>query len=920
MSLLNLLGADRTRRLLRSTAPGVERLRDEVERRTFDRSLQIEADRADFDAVSRGGVGAAWDSRGRVPPNSSFSGVAAADPIEPIVEVEVTWGDGTTMTVDGRATVTRDATVEHFAKVDRDAVTYQLHGRLRSIGEIRRAFSTDHTLQRTTTSVELENVDGHFNSRLLDKSWMGARVVVRVGYRTQPVRFWQQVAAPFLIESFDAASPTTVRMSLVDAVGEAFGRTVRLPVLRDIVSHSFRSALDRLTVVNTHAAYDSPPNRRLFQHLRSQPPVVGAGVDDITAHTGAAIAGMTGDALNRRIPMFFGRGDYVKPALTWVRGAFNPVAPFNMEDNPLAVIVLGASKKRGWIRPHPWFGAGADNTQTLNAQNYSSDFGLYVRKQPTVNQQAAQDAEGGRLVCLVDLGRTSSSIKRMGTSTHGIGGYVDVAEVEDSANNDGTENRWFVAFLVIGMETQLLSTKGDAYANQWREVLAHLQQAAANDEVFVSYPHGCEGDSGATPYSESIQALSSPAGALEHVVKHFAQGPSRNVDLDALRDLHLCDGLLGRRAAGVLYEDTPVEQLVNGICKTFRIDPFLTRSGKVSFRPPGPTSTDLLERRRGARKYRDEYEISRGSFRAWSPVGEDRWGCASIFAFTGLKEHLLLAAPGLAKAPSWRNISSDLGYREFDKRIFVGWLAQPTSAMAGNGEDWGVVLRDWATPFADARWLAEFGTHLVACTDDLGSLIRVSHFGAPSSTGPTYRGWTDRLCRIESIELELNQLVATVGVLDADEFDTSGRPWLLDDEGNWERVVPRSGELVDKTNGSPTIACTGWSPESYEVQAGDLFWIGTENGAAEACAIRIDAVGAATLTLAENYTGSTAASWSDFKILRSHETPPTNLEVLGAYPEGSEMYGRLCDELLTASDGTTGAMDAAGDPAYRLYE
>lgn len=918
MSLLSLLGADRTRRLLRSTAPGVLRLRDEVERRTFDRSIQIAADEADFDAVTRGGVGVAWSSSGRAPPQSSFDGVDAADPIEPIVECEISWGDGTVREVDGHTMVTSGGTVEHFAKVDRDAVAYQLHGRLRSIGEIDRRFSVDHTLQRVTTTVELENVDGHFNQRLIDKTWMGARVQFRVGFRTQPVKFWQNICAPFQIESFEAATPTVIRIGLVDAASDSFGRTIMLPRLRDLMSLNFRSALDRLTVVNTDPAYDAVPNQRRFEHLRPQPPVVGVSDLSPTPHVGAAIAGMYGDALERRIPMFFGIGDYVKPCFTWVRGNFNPSPPFNMEDNPLAVIVLGASKKRGWIRPRPWFGAGADILSPLDANNHTRDFGIYVKQQPAPN--ARPPDAGGKLQCLIDLGRSSSAISSMGTFTHGIGGYVDVVEVEDSSNNDGTANKWFVAFLVIGMETQLLATKGASYENQWREVLAHLQQAAASDEVFVSYPHGCEGDDGATPYSESVQNLHSPAGALEHVVKFFAQRPSRSVDLDALRDLHLCDGIVGRYAAGVIYEDTPVEAVVNGICKTFRIDPFLTRRGLVSFRPPGPTQTDLLERRRSARKYSDEYEINRDSFRAWSPVGEERWGCASIFEFDGLKEHLLLSAPGLAKSRRWRHVNGDLGFREFDKRIDVSWLVQPTSAMAGDGEDWRTVLRDWATPFMDTRWLAEFGTNLVACSEDLGEMIHVSHYGAPNGTAPSYQGWTDRLCRIEGITLNLDQLVSKVTVLDADEMDTGGLPWLLDDEANWERVASRNGELAGKTNGSPTINCVNWDPQDYDVSVGDIFWIGNVSGAAEACGIRVDAVGASTLTLASAYQGSTDAAFSAFKILRSHETPPTNFEVFGAYPDGADVYGRLCDELLTASDGTIGAMDAGGDPAYRLYE
>lgn len=906
MSLLNLLGAERTRRLLRSTAPGVERLRDEVERRTFDRRLQIAADEADFDAVSRGGVGAAWDSRGRVPTVASLKGVDAANPIEPIVACEITWGDGT---------------VERFAKIDRDVETHVLHGRLRSIGKIRRAHAVDHTLQRTTTSIELENVDGHFNERLRNRTWMGARVQFRIrtaaSTATEP---WQPICGPMLIEDFDGLTPTGVRFTLVDAASDVFGKTIMLPTLGDLLPFSFEAAV--------RASVEIPGDVRLdvtkFRDLSNQGPAswdgktghLGAGSPGLgrtsgTLPTGYIARGGGGSIVERRIPMFFGKGGLARPAFAWVKERFladvtGDEASFasdadGYDRNPVAVIVLGASKRRGWVTPHQWPTAGR------------STFSLWAKKQPKSN--GGQDVYSTRPDSMVEV---FEILHGLGALETGFAGFVNVVEV-DSRNSGGEvaagdTNTWFVAYLTICANRGRMQARGDGYVNAAREALALIQEADAKGELFVEYPYGCEG-TGAPPFSGSQTAPDCAAAAIEHLCKYFGAATSRDLDLDALKALASTEA--GRlKAAGVIYEDTPTVDVLGQICSTFQIDAFYDRRGRASFKAPGPSYYDLATKIPNARSFRDEYEITRGSFSVRQPKGNERWGVGTVFRFDGVREHLVLAVPAYSQPTQFRWVSSDLGNREIDKTVNVSWVPQPFTGFVGDGQKLERLKRDWATPHRQPRYVSSFATPLLnACAHDLSDYVQLTHYGAPLPVAP-FTGWTDRLGRIESIELDLDQLVADVAVV---ELEDDRDAWVLDDERHWERVVPRSGELIGKTNGSTVVNCVGWNPQERGIVAWDILWIPTSSGTSHHCGIVVASVSSTQIFLSELYGGLTDAAWANFKILRSHFSPPTNDEIPGAYPHGSDMFGRLCDELLTDENGDAGAFVEGGPSPYRFY-
>ncbi|MDP3910859.1 MAG: hypothetical protein Q8Q14_10765 [Gemmatimonadales bacterium] len=865
------------------SAPGLWPFHEELESAVFRWQDVLARQADDFESQARGRLGVNLAGVPRVAPEF-LDGVELPTVPESIIVAELHWptwaDDGSPMRPflgdlsHGFSAPIDAHEIDYLAELDRDAGVVQLFGRILDLGEIRIAFGEDGGLPRITGSIVIENVDGWLTPRLRGGSLLQLRIVFRYGWRSWPWWLWRQVCPPMKVDKIGALTTTSVDLSLIDAHEDSWGGVVRLAKLRDLADVELLSSETHRRAVtgNSQTAWLGYGNGQqpTIGGLRATGAInaqVPAGYDPArSASVGsAADLGISTDETRRekRIGVPFGRLDYVKPSMCWV----------GYGQNPQAVIVLGASRSGTWQRRRYWMDCDSASGQSVQ------DFELYIR-------------EGTSMVPIAGY-HTTGALTHV-SKAKGFTGYVEIHQVEaEQLDRPFPTDTWYVAVLYLVIGWTEFNAQTLEYQMEVRGALARLQAAAADDEVYwrpAGVGGGAEGSGQADKHD--------PVTIVEEILGKYSNADWSAFDLATFTEAKEAAGVRGNFACcGVLDEEKPAREYVEAIAKTWGLDFHQTREGKVAMRTRGLTAKDIAERIPRAKEFSDSFDLQEGTWSERIPTGDERWGVANAFKLEGLKPTTLAIWPRLAESP-YQYRTELLGDRIIERPLETSWRRQSEPNVR-----WIEAL---AEPWTVTRFVAAFETHLAALSRWLGDFLLVTHWAGSIDGG---RGWESRLAQIQTIILKLKQRRVGLEVLDREPDHAGIFPAILDSRSLWTQFRPRSPQSIDTTAGVAAVVCNAWGPESEGVAPNHALW--TPRGA-----YLVDYWHTISNVTPTGFDVSPVPTQTehltDFVIKRTHVMPPTDAREPGRYPNGSDMYARLCER----ASGTF----SNDDPGYKLRE
>lgn len=141
--------------------------------------------------------------------------------------------------------ITIGETVLRYSELDRaigdtgEATAAQLEGRIPTpISDVLHAFGVEG-IQRTTVTLQVLNHDAALNQYFRDltdpnKSFLRAKVDIKVGFRTIPPQDYRPICGGFYIQDVQEITDLGVTLSLVDRVAEAFGKVRPVPTVGEL--------------------------------------------------------------------------------------------------------------------------------------------------------------------------------------------------------------------------------------------------------------------------------------------------------------------------------------------------------------------------------------------------------------------------------------------------------------------------------------------------------------------------------------------------------------------------------------------------------------------------------------------------------------------------------------------------------------
>jgi hypothetical protein len=605
-------------------------------------------------------------------------GATSPDHHEQFLVVDVVWGDGTRVT---------------YGEIDRPLVDRPLLGAVLEIGDINRQLSPDNDLQRNGFEITFADLDGEFATRIADGSYLGALVTVKIGTTQWPEAFWRKWGV-WSIDRETGHSPTTASFALEDAAEAVLGDEIRLPAIGDLdaAAGEFGPRLRE----KLHLSHDFI--HRNFQHM-----VLGD-----TDSTEKAIDENNAD---RRIPLVLGDEIY-KPALCWVnydlvkqfKSNYSPAAGAPGDAlNPLAVIVLGASKLPNWeVERRPY---SRDGHLPTNPLTDFRDWEVWAQLSERATESTDVGGQIAKFSPVIGSSRPDFLVKM--SNTTGIVPYIEVYKLRDwdgtgSAHaTDRAYDYWYVPVLYLCYSASALGDTDKAFRVQLGVALSGLYDAAQREAVYIRTPGwGGEGKGAAGDRDHNAGA------AIRYLMEHhssISRANLRGAFGATLDSLQKADGM--SRVGGTIAEDQPISEVITGICRSWHCDVFLDRTGRPGYAARDLTPEDRSYLLRYCATYTDEYDIARGTFVQRQLVGNDRFGQASVFKFRGLKDHTLARSPWLDESYPYDmggSAVAELGGRRIEKNLDVSWRPQPLGGqfLAQQGPE---IAREWLTPRTAAK-------------------------------------------------------------------------------------------------------------------------------------------------------------------------------------------------------------------------
>lgn len=785
---------------------------------------------------------------------------------EPFLYVHVAWGDGSE---------------SHWGEVDRPTGQFQIWGRLVDVGELPLLLSEEHLLQRVISSLTVEDLAGELGPRILDESWARARLTWFIGFPELARADYLQVSPPMRIDTPPEGAEGVFTLALIDALEDVTGFKFHLPEVR------------------TMSDADSPT-------LRARLPA------DDTYHTTLPRYAANWDLQEqkRKIPVAFGR-EMSKVAWAFANPWLAPEVVAN-DKNWYAILVLGTSRKAGWMKSHDWgftpegfpldqFG---DKDVELwiggrRGERYSAPrvLGTAISREVLEN-----DAYFDPLPLLV--------LNRPGTFRVTTGMYIRIEVIKhfDPVPPPGADARpftWHTAVMFVAFDANLYPSTTGLY-DEDKEFLERIRKGDADGALLWRAPYGAEG----RVFYElnRVGWNSDPVSVARIILRHFTDGNGTAIDDASFDDAATAPEINGRTVAGSIAGKEAPYELLSELASSWLFDLFLSRDGKVKCRPMGLTHRDLTVEIPGALLVTDEHDIVAGSWNTRPAWGDERWGRANTLRVSGLKPETVVAYPDLDESYEYDSPKNTALGRQVERGANISWREQwaTTSPIVSDA------LQKFGEPFTVQRVLASFDTGLNVLVKERGQFLRVSHWAGIAEVAG--QGWDQRLARIEGLTLKWQERTVGVEVVDFSEAD-SQRPWVLDSEIYWIRIRGLAGSLrgLRFSAGSATVETLGWAcdtqPAITRPTIGDILWTPHAAAVGNRLAVKVIGVGEAKFDIAAPATANEDL-WI-WEVQRSHLTAPTNAEFPGAYPFGSDIYGRLC-----GADG----LFSNGNPGYEIRE
>ena len=792
-----------------------------------------------------------------------------------------------------------------WATADAEQDGTQLYGEILSVGGTRRALSAERGITRQTVSLRLRNARGERDPWFRDASFLGYIFKLYLGYLDADAAT-NRLIGTFVIDRPARITANHVELELIDRSDLLAGTIRQPPTMQQI--WSVLAATEDFGNFTPSSPPSNPDER----------PVVP-----------------------------FGEA-WVRPV--WMTIGTSLILGQNQTEGPQHhFLVLGASK-RAWRDLNngeykPWLFARPTGGGNPSADAYAPrGVGMSTRYPPAVVAPGYEVLPVGNLRWIFHAAPNNDDL-----SENDIPAIKYIAVHSDPLD----PLPWYVAVLHVSADTiarmrefqedvNSLSVQGVPLEGgfndypwpsgwSWGTAIDGANTLeniiAQQPSLVVRSPWGAENLEGETNGRDAM-------AILQEILTAYAirptSGPSiisTYVDLASMETVHRSQQ--GTVVAGALAGGEDAMEVLTAICASHQIDAFWGPDEKIHFLTDG-VNADTIRNLSSLTLVTDESDIQEGSWSSRIPIGNERWGMASVFVPQGLPPDSSLASSGyrsaaLAQAYG-RDIRKDVEVSW--RRVMVTQRSNTEVAPADPDEDVSLVVQTqpsaWAWEIDDALFYA-FGAQETIHTFTLplrgwrylpGDYLRIQHWAGMNESG----GFTSRLGRVESAELDWSAKTVTIEVLDRGALDDV-QPWIIDAASNWRRYVPEPGRYVSLTATSTTVACGSWDAEAQGVTPGDELWIrarGSYNSGAGFVG-RIDsvAVGGASFELdALSPAPATSASEEDFEIRRTHETPPSEADFPGQYIgriDANDLYGSLCDLTIAAADdpAPTGTVDAA---------
>jgi hypothetical protein len=796
--------------------------------------------------------------------------------------------------------------IGYYSEADLATSTYQLLGKITSVGSFTRAFGVDHRVQRSQIQIRLEDITRTFATKVRSGDYLTARFSLLVGSPYVLPHQFVLIARGYRVQDVAEISETEVEFTLLDGVEDLSGARVRPPTISDI------------------GFFGSVSQRKTLSDGSNDWPTVGTRSGEGIVKVTKALNVEPRDA-DAPVTIPFAGSIYKAPlAACYVPAkALNPI--FDAQ-NPVAVIVLGSSKNPEWMKPHYY--ANCKDDAAEGARN--AEMLVY----------AGTPANGDLILRWNGLGATTGFSP---AGNLGIRAYVEVVRHTAQLDGDDTTDPWYTAVLYISLDRRpydadssiqsLVLAKMGQLRDAMQKMKDNLSDIWIDANGFGASSAWYNASSGAPPLPiDHLKRTDvGPIGVIEYLARwHSGQGYSAlhgtSRVIDSTEDAKTSSDM-AEPVGGFISAEVSGSDVLAGLGSTFQLDLGVSGRGRLLLRPVTVTSQDRHDRIPNAKDLTDNEHIIDGTWQELAPKGSDRWGFGTLFKFDGIQN--LLRESGFRATD---RLETNSYSQEIDKAINIEWRRQhPLEA--------DLRKKDWEAPHSVRRFGARFKIPVAHVLDlDLGDFVKVTHYAGANSDGT--KGWTLRVCRIDAIGYDWENRTAELTVVDW-KTDYEALSWKLDDSDYWNTSQPRtSADAVTMTASSTTVQFAGaiyplesWVGMSFQISraynpypwpaVNYATYLPTE---AQSGSWEITAVdeGLRQVTISSQYGENLAVlAW---RVRRTHTDPPTNTTDPGHYPfvtddnaTGSDQYGRLADSSTTASDGTTGSF-SNDDPAYHLLD